>query len=88
MARVMGGPNPGKGEAWNMVAQGPGRVSGLWQHAQAGHMAASSQDILWLEEPNKQGNRSKLYTNWVHWAVGKISSLLLEGMERHKCFVS
>lgn len=36
MARVMDGPNPGEGEAWNMVAQGPGRVSGPRQHARAG----------------------------------------------------
>lgn len=29
VARVMGGPNPGKGEAWNMCGPGPGEeVSG------------------------------------------------------------
>lgn len=53
------------------------------------HMAASSQVILLHEEPTKQGEKTKL--NYIqiglHWA-GKFSSLLLEGMERHKCFVS
>lgn len=89
MARVMGGPNPGKGEAWNMGGPGP------WEGV--GAVAARPGGLTWPRVHNtssgsrnqtNKGNRSKLYTNWVHWAVGKISSLLLEGMERHKCFVS
>lgn len=69
--------------------EGPGRWSGLWQQRPGGltwpRVHSSSSGTRFNQN---KGNRTKLYTNWVHWAVGKISSLLLEGMERHKCFVS
>lgn len=67
MARVMGGPNPGKGGAWNMGARGPGPGEGSGRARRGG-----SQGRAFTRHPLARGTKQTRETEVNYIQTGYI----------------